>query len=98
MDCGDAVISQTCLQPALVRTGSRFYEGDSGRLEAVEHQSHCHRALADGRRHPLDRSAADIADTENPGPARLEQQWHVINALEFSHWNVGPPEHEAVAV
>src|SRR6266446_5425979 len=56
----------------------RFYEGDSGRLEAIEHQSHCHRALADGRRHPLDRSAADIADTEDPGPARLEQQRHVL--------------------
>src|SRR5713226_3514839 len=33
---------------------------------------HCHRALADSPRHALDRSAADSADTEDPGPARLE--------------------------
>src|SRR6266567_8723880 len=92
MDSGDAVISQTC--PSDSARADRFYKGDTGCLEAVEHQSHGHRALADGRRHPRDRSAADIADTEDPGPARLEQQGHVLNALELSHWNVGASEHE----
>src|SRR5712691_8155710 len=76
----------------------RFYEGDSARLEAIEHKSHGHRALADGRRHALDRSATDIADTEDSGPAGLEQQRHVLHALELSHWNVGACEHEAVFV
>src|SRR6266700_3395554 len=76
----------------------RFHEGDSGRLEAIEHQSHGHRALADGRRHPLDRSATDIADAEDSWAARLEQQWQMINALELSHCNVSASEHEAVFV
>ena len=76
----------------------RFYEGDSGRLEAIEHQAHCHRALADGRRHALDRSAANIADAKDPGPARLKQQWHVLHALELRHRKVGTREHEAVVV
>src|SRR5216683_1976198 len=46
----------------------------------------------------LEALTADIADTEDPGPARFEQQWHMLNALELSRWNVGSSEHEAVFV
>src|SRR4030081_541886 len=81
-----------------LRSGSRVSRCDAKRLEAIEHKAHSDRAFTDGRRHPLDRSTADVADAEDPGPARLEQQRHMINTLEFSHWNVGPREHEAVAV
>src|SRR6266498_87312 len=50
----------------------RLHDCVTGRLEAIEHESYGHGALADGGRHPLDRPAADIADTEDSGPARLE--------------------------
>src|SRR6266540_1452155 len=60
----------------------RLHDCVTGRLEAIEHESYGHGALADGGRHPLDRPAADIADTEDSGPARLEQRRHLLHALE----------------
>ena len=77
---------------------NRFRDRDACSLEPIEYQAHSHRALADGRRHQLDGSAADVADAEDTGPTRLEQQRAVLNALELRHRNIGFRQHEAILV
>src|SRR5207245_1364123 len=77
----------------------RFRDRDACSLEAIEYQAHCHRALADGRRRPLDGSAADVADAEDTGPTRLESSsGAVLNALELRHRNIRSRQHEAIFV
>src|SRR6266516_2557920 len=76
----------------------RVCVADTYRLEAIEPERHRHRAFADDRYHTFDQSAADIADAEDPGPDRLEQQWRELHALELSHLNMGSRQHEAVIV
>ena len=71
---------------------------DAGRLEAIEHEAHSHRAFADGSRHPLDRSAADVANAEDTRPTRLEQQRRLLHALQPSYRNRASRQHEAVFV
>jgi hypothetical protein len=42
--------------------------------QVLVNEAHCHRALPYGRSHPLDRSAAHIADGEDAGLTALEHE------------------------
>ena len=50
-------------------------------LETFEDEPHRHRAFPDRGRGPLDRPAADIADGEDPGPARFQEQGYLLPVL-----------------
>ena len=44
-------------------------------VEVLVHEAHDHRALTDGGRHPLHRTATHVTDGEHARRGRLEQQW-----------------------
>src|SRR3954469_22475036 len=63
------------------------------------HEPDRHRALADSRSNPLDRARVDVADGEDPGAARLEEEGPVRSeAVEAPLLDVAAGEHEAVLV
>lgn len=76
----------------------RVGDHEAGCLESLEGQAHRHRSLPDGRCHSLDRATADVAHTEDTGPARLEDERRHVWPLEAVGRDVGAGEEESVAV